>query len=96
MVAEELAQRFFVVGDAMLFEECEEIGGSEAGQSRFGEVGIGGKEVVGSGVEIGEIAAASTGDENFLADAVGMFEDSDAATALGSFDGGEEAGGTGA
>jgi len=96
MVAEELAQRFFVVGDAMLGEEREEIGGSEAGQGGFGEVGIGGEEVVGSGMKIGEIAAASAGDENFLADAVGMFEDSDAAAAVGGFDGGEEAGGTGA
>ena len=80
----------------MLFEEREEIGGSVTGQNGFGEVGIGGEEVVGSGVQVGEIAAASSGDENFLADAVGMFEDSDAAAAVGGFDGGEEAGGTGA
>ena len=80
----------------MLFEQVEEIRGSEAGQGGFGEVRIGGEEVVGSGVQVGEIAAASSGDENFLADAVGMFEDSDAAAAVGGFDGGEEAGGTGA
>jgi len=80
----------------MLREECEEIGGSETGQSGFGEVGIGGEEVVGGDVKIGEIAAASAGDKNFLADAVGMFEDSDAAAAVRGFDGGEEAGGASA
>lgn len=61
-IAEKLAQSFFVVGDVVLFDEGEEIGRSEAGQSGFGEARIGRMEIFGSGVEIGEIAAASAGD----------------------------------
>jgi hypothetical protein len=46
-------------------------------------------------VEVGEVAAASAGDEYFLAGAVGVVEDEGAAVSAASFDGGHEAGGTG-
>jgi hypothetical protein len=74
IVAEELAQFFFVVGDAMLFDETDEIRGGEAGEGGFGEVRIGGKEIFGSGVDVGEVAAAAAGNEDFFADAVGVLE----------------------
>ncbi len=74
IVAEELAERFFVVGDAMLFDEGDEICGSEAGKCGFGEVRIRRKKILGSGVEIREVAAATTGNEDFLADAVRVLE----------------------
>lgn len=74
IVAEELAERFFVVGDAMLFDESDEIRGSEPGESRFGEVRIRGEKIFGSGVEIGEVAATTAGNEDFFADAVGVLE----------------------
>jgi len=85
-----------VVGDAVFFYQSDEIGGCVAGQGGFGEVGIGGKKILRLTVGVGEVAAASAGDEDFLADAVGVFEDCDAAAALGGFDGAEEAGGAGA
>jgi hypothetical protein len=47
-------------------------------------------------VEVGEVAAASAGDEDFFADAIGAFDERDAAGALGRFGGAEEAGGAGA
>ncbi len=96
IVAEELAESFFVPGDAMFLDESEKVVRGETGEGGFGEVGIGGKEVFRRGVKVGEIAAASAGDEDFLANAVGMFDYCDAAAALACLDGAEEAGGTGA
>ncbi len=80
----------------MLLDEGDEIGGRVAGQGGFGEMGIGGEEILRLGMEVGEVAAASTGDEDFFADAVGVFEDGDASAAFGGFDGAESAGGAGA
>ena len=78
----------------MLFDQRDEIGGSVAGQRRLGEMGIGGEEIFGLAVEVGEVAASAAGDEDFLAEAVGVFEDGDAASALAGFDGAHEAGGS--
>ena len=50
----------------------------------------------GAGVDVGEVAAASAGDEDFLAGTVGMFEDEGAAAAASSLDGAHEASGAGA
>jgi hypothetical protein len=47
-------------------------------------------------VEIGEVAAAASGDEDLLADAIGMIENHDATTALAGGDGSHEAGCPGA
>ena len=80
----------------MLLDECQEIMRSKASQGGFGEVRIGGKEIFGCGVNVGEIAAAAAGDENLFADAVGMFDHSDAAAAFAGFDGTEKACGAGA
>ena len=44
-IAEELAESFFVVIDAMLFHKRNEIGRGVSRQRRFGEVRIGGNEV---------------------------------------------------
>jgi hypothetical protein len=57
---------------------------------------IRGKKVFGLAVKVGEVAASAAGDQDFLAQAVGMLEDRDAATALASFDGAEESRGAGA
>ena len=95
-VAEELAEGFLVVGDAVFFDEGDEIGGSVAGEGGFSEMRIFGEEVFRLGVEIREVAATAAGDENFLADFFGSFEEHDAAAAFTSFDGTEETGGAGA
>jgi len=65
-IAEQLAELFFVVWDAVLFDQFQESIGAVTSKGRFGEVGIPGDEVVRAGVKIGEIAAAAAGDENLL------------------------------
>jgi hypothetical protein len=46
-IAEQLAELFLVIGDAMFFDEANEVGGSIAGERRLGEVGIGRKKIFG-------------------------------------------------
>ena len=92
-VAEELAEGLFVPGDAVFFDESDEVGGRVAGERGLGEVGIGGEEIFRAAVEVGEVAAASAGDEDFLAGTRGVFEDGDAAAAAAGFDGAHQAGG---
>jgi len=87
-----LAERLFVVGDAMLFDEGEEVRGGVAGQGGFGKVGIRGEEILRLAMNVSEVAAASAGDEDFFADAIDVLEDGDATAALAGFDGAEEAG----
>ncbi len=89
-VAEQLAQSFFVEGDGIFLKEGDEIGRGETGQCGFGEVRVGGKEVFGLTVQVGEIAAATTGDEDFFAAAASAFEDGDTAPAGGGVDGAHE------
>lgn len=84
-VAEELAESFLVVGNAMLFHEGDKIGGREPGEGGFGEVLVGADEILRATVDVCEVAASSTGDKNFLADAVGKFKDRDAPSASSSF-----------
>jgi hypothetical protein len=86
-VAEELAEGLLVVLDAVLLDEGNDVGGSEAGEGGFGEVRVGGEEVFGAGVDVCEVAAASAGDEDLLADAVGVIEDKDAPRAPSGLDG---------
>ncbi len=95
-VAEELAQRLLVPCDAVALDETDEVGGRVACQGRFGKVGIGGEEIVGAGVQIGEIASATAGDEDLFAGAAGALEHSNAAAAAASLNGGHEAGGASA
>ena len=92
IVAEELAESFFVVGDSVFFDEGDEIGGGVTREGGFGEVRIFGEEVFWLGVEIREVAAAAAGDEDFLADFFGAFEEDDAAAAFSGFDGAQETG----
>jgi len=55
-------------------------------------VGIRGEEILRLAMNVGEVAASAAGDEDFLADAVGVFEDGDAAATLARFDGAQQAG----
>jgi hypothetical protein len=52
--------------------------------------------MLGLGVPIREIAAAAAGDEDFLAAALGTFEDGDATAAFAGFDSAHQAGGASA
>jgi len=95
-IAKELAELFFVIRDAVLFDEGEKIGRRVAGERRFGEMRIGGEEIFGRAMKIGEVGAAAAGDEDFAANAVVAFENGDAAAAFAAFGSAKEAGGTGA
>jgi hypothetical protein len=95
-VAEELPQRLLVIGDAVLFDQRNEVRGGIAGQGRPGEVWIGGEEVFRGAVKIGEVAAASTGDQDLLADAFRVFDQGDATSPLRGYHCAHQAGGAGA
>ncbi len=43
-------------------------------------------------MKVGEVAASAAGDQNFLAEPVGVFEHGDAAATLAGFDGAHQAG----
>ena len=92
-VAEELAEGLLVPGDAVLFDQREEVLRGEAGERGLGEMRVGGEEVFRRGVAVGEVAAAAAGDEDLLAGAVGVVEHEHAAAAAAGFDGAHEAGG---
>jgi hypothetical protein len=77
----------------MFFHEGDEVIRRVSGQRGFCEVRIGGDEIFGHAMNVREVAATSAGDEDFFADAVGMIEKGDAASALAGFDGAHESGG---
>jgi len=84
-VAEELPEGLFVIGNAMFFDERDEIRRRVAGQRGLGEVFVPGDELLGLAIDICEIAAASAGDQDFLADAIGMLEHGDTPPAFAGF-----------
>ena len=94
-VAEELAESFFVVTDAVFFNQRDEVCGGVACECGLGEVRVGGEEVFWAAVDVSEVAAATSGDEDFFAGLVCVVEQEDAATAATCFDGTHHAGATG-
>ncbi len=95
-IAEELAEGLLVIRDAMLFDEGDEIGRGVAGERGFREVRVGAEEILRPAMSVGEVATAAAGNENFLADTVGTFEDGHAAPALAGFERAEKSRGAGA
>ncbi len=81
-VAEQLAERLLVVGDAMALDQRDEIILGVAGERRPAEVRIAGEKPVGRAMQVGEIAAPAARDQNLGADLVGMVEEEDPAAAL--------------
>ncbi len=67
VIAEELSEGFLVVRDVVAVDELDEVLRGVESQCGFGEVGVLGEEAVGRGVEVGEVAASSAGDEDFAA-----------------------------
>jgi len=82
-----------VIGDAMFFNESDEIWRSKAREGRLGKVRIGREEIVGRAMNVGEIASASAGNQDFLAETVGALQHSYAASALPCYHAAEKAGG---
>src|SRR3546814_16382877 len=66
-VAEQLAERLFVPGDAMGVDQRDEIGGGVARQRRLGEMRVRRQKAIGGGVDVGEVAAPAARDQYLLA-----------------------------
>jgi len=95
-VAKKLAERLLVIRNVVFFTQREEVGSLVPRQDGFREWGVWGLEMFRPAMEVGEIAAASAGDENLFADPVGSFQDRDAASAFARLDRAHEPGGSGA
>jgi hypothetical protein len=80
----------------VLFDEVDEVLRGVSGEGGAVEVGVVGDVLLGGGPEIGEVAAATAGDEDLATDLIVAFEEQDFAAALGGFEGAEEAGCAGA
>jgi len=83
-----------VISDAVPLNERDEISGGETRERGFAEVRISGDEIIGSGVEVGEVAAAAAGDRNLFADTFSVFEDYYFASTFAGFNGAKEPGGS--
>ena len=81
-VAEQLAQRLLVPGDAVPVHQVDEVVLGVARQGRLAEVRIGRQEGLRRRPEIGEVAAPAARDQDLLADRVGMIEHQHAPAAL--------------
>src|ERR1700744_3365949 len=80
----------------MLLDQRKEIGRSVTSQRRLGKVRISREEVFGVGVQVGEVTAAASGDQNLFADAIGMLQQENSTTAATGMHGAEKPGGAGA
>jgi len=76
----------------MFFDEAHEICRSVTGKRRLGKMSIGREKIFWPGVEVGEIAAAAAGDQDFLADSIRAFQYQDAPAPLAGFDSTHQAG----
>ena len=80
----------------MFFDESDEVRRGVACEGGFREVRVGTEEILRPAMNVGEVATPATGDENFLADLIGPFENRYTAAALAGFDRAEEPGSAGA
>ncbi len=92
-VAKELPQRLLVPGDVVFFYQFQEIGRSVTSQRGLGKMRVCGKEVICRGVQVGEVTAASTRDEDLFANATGMFEEQHTTATAACMHGAEQPGG---
>ncbi len=88
-LAEKLAERFLVIGNAVFFDQGDEVGRSVACERGFCEMLVCADEILRAAVNVRKIAAAAAGDEDFLADAIGALEYGNAASAFAGFGGAE-------
>jgi hypothetical protein len=89
-VTEKLSESFFVVSNAVLFDQCDEVGRCVSRERGFGEVRIVGNKVFRLAVQVGEVAAPTTGDQDLFAYAPSAFQHYDARSALPCLHGAHE------
>jgi hypothetical protein len=81
-VAEQLPERLLVIGDAVALHQSDEIMLRVAIERGFVEMRIGRDEAIRRAMQIGEVAASATRDQDFRADFVGVVEQQHLAAAL--------------
>ncbi len=94
VVAEQLAQFLLVVGHAVPVDHRDEVPLGVAGQSGLDEMRVLREEVGRLRVDVGEVAAATTGHEDLLARLVGVLDEQHLAAAFGGRQGAHQTGGT--
>src|SRR5258708_863462 len=77
----------------MLLYQRDEVRWSVGGQCRLGKMRVRREEIFRQAMEVGKVAAAAPGDQNFLADASGTFQHRHEFPALAGLDGAHEPGG---
>ena len=82
LVAEELAQRLLVPGDAVALDQRDEMARGVAREGRTAEVGVLREEIAPGRVQVGEVAAPAPRDADLLADLVVVIDQHYAPAAL--------------
>lgn len=90
-ITEELAKRFLVIRNAVLFYQANKVHGGVRRQRGFGEVRISGNEVFRLAMKVGEVAAAAARNQNLFADASGPLEHGNTPSPLPCLNGAHEA-----
>ena len=85
-----------MVWDAVLFNQCDEIGMCIAGQCRFAEMWIGREEIPGLAMDVGEVASSTARDQYLFPDALGTLDERNPPSVLTGFDGTHQPGSTAA
>src|SRR5271163_1109056 len=80
-VAKQLPQLLLMPGDLVLLYQFDKVRRGIASQRGLGKVRISGEKVFGSGMQVGEVTAPSTGDQDLLAAPGGLFKHQNTAAA---------------
>ncbi|CRE19893.1 Uncharacterised protein [Bordetella pertussis] len=96
VVAEQLPAMLFMPMHPMAAQQAEEILRGVAGQRRAAEMRVVGQEIGRAGAQVGEVAAPSAGDADFLGQLGGMIDQHHAQAALARHGGAHHAGSPGA
>jgi hypothetical protein len=85
-----------VIRNAVPGYKRDEVGGSIACQRRLREMRIGGEKIFRPAMQVREVTTATSGDQDFLADTIGVFEHDDATATFASLYGAYQARSAGA
>ena len=86
-IAEELTHGFFVIRDAISFDQLDKIRGRVARERRLREMRIRGKKVIRTAVKVREIASPAAGNQDLLAHPIRALEHRHAPPAFACCDG---------
>jgi hypothetical protein len=95
-IAEQLAERLFMEGDAVLADQRDEIVLRVAGEGGAREMRIGRQEAIRHAAGVGEVAAPATADQDLLPRRLRMIQQQHALAPLARAQGAHQPGGAGA